>query len=252
LFTEKIELEQIKETEGRRAILKALYGSDNYNLKTPESDKDYKLFTVPSFNDLYDNKIFLKSVITPEEDMQIADIRKLPTYLFKSNINWIEILYSKEIICHPDLKEIFDMREKVVAMNIQHLYYACLGDHFTKMSRLHHPTESTAYLMAKYKYNTKEALYAYRALDFIQRFYAHDFKEFDKVIRYEDGVDRDFMLGIKHGAFSEEQFMVMMEEKLANTRPLEGEYKKFNPDVETKDKLESIIKEFVRNNMTLK
>ena len=41
---------------GRKIAMKAFVGSHNYNLDTPESDKDYKYFVLPTFGDLYDGK----------------------------------------------------------------------------------------------------------------------------------------------------------------------------------------------------
>ena len=36
-------------------MLKFLVGSHNYNLNTEESDKDWKVFLYPSFDNLYNN-----------------------------------------------------------------------------------------------------------------------------------------------------------------------------------------------------
>ena len=37
----------------RQWLIKALVGSHNYNLNTETSDKDYKVFVLPTFNELY-------------------------------------------------------------------------------------------------------------------------------------------------------------------------------------------------------
>ena len=46
----------------RVPVLKALVGSHNYNLNTPESDKDYKLFVLPTFDDLYSREDYTASI----------------------------------------------------------------------------------------------------------------------------------------------------------------------------------------------
>ena len=48
---------------GRNVAFKALVGSHNYNLNTSDSDKDYKLFVIPTLDDLYFNKSFLTLIV---------------------------------------------------------------------------------------------------------------------------------------------------------------------------------------------
>ena len=36
-----------------REVARVLYGSQNYGLDTPESDRDYKVLMCPEFDDLY-------------------------------------------------------------------------------------------------------------------------------------------------------------------------------------------------------
>lgn len=63
--------------QDRTPILKALVGSHNYNLNTPESDKDYKLFVLPTFDDLYLKRDYNTSIDSKEEDIVIYDLRRL-------------------------------------------------------------------------------------------------------------------------------------------------------------------------------
>ena len=42
----------------RKVVFKALVGSHNYNLNDETSDKDYKYFVLPTFDDLYTGKMF--------------------------------------------------------------------------------------------------------------------------------------------------------------------------------------------------
>ena len=66
--------------------LKALVGSHNYNLNTPSSDKDYKYFVYPTWDDLYDGKKYHKEVVTETEDYTVHDIRQLPMLIWKANL----------------------------------------------------------------------------------------------------------------------------------------------------------------------
>ena len=84
-------------TNNRVSVLKALVGSHNYSLNTPESDKDYKLFVLPTFDDLYSREDYTVNINSKEEDIVVYDIRKLSSLFFKANVNYIEVLYSKEL-----------------------------------------------------------------------------------------------------------------------------------------------------------
>ena len=83
---------------GRKELFRALVGSHNYN-NTPESDKDYKIFIAPTFDDLYFNKQFSNSIIGETEDYDIHDIRKVSHLWWKANVNFIEVLFSKIFNC---------------------------------------------------------------------------------------------------------------------------------------------------------
>ncbi len=89
----------------RKIVLKALVGSHNYNLATgvsvhsdtgiafPASDKDYKVFILPTFEDLYNGEMYSEQIIGEKVDWDIHDIRKLSSILFKANINPINTMY---------------------------------------------------------------------------------------------------------------------------------------------------------------
>ena len=56
-----------------------IVGSHNYNLTTENSDKDYKLFILPEFEDLYSGNLFsTPNVVSSTMDYDIHDIRQLP------------------------------------------------------------------------------------------------------------------------------------------------------------------------------
>lgn len=88
---------------GRKEIFRALVGSHNYNMNTPESDKDYKIFVAPTFNDLYFNKSYSNFIIGETEDYDIHDVRKLSNLLWKSNVNFMEVLFSEDIVINENV-----------------------------------------------------------------------------------------------------------------------------------------------------
>lgn len=76
-----------------------LYGSQNYLLSTPESDRDYKIIVTPNFDELYLKKD-LNGAAVPfgdPEHYSCMDVRVFANNLAKGNPNAIEMLFSTEI-----------------------------------------------------------------------------------------------------------------------------------------------------------
>lgn len=232
-----------------KIVFKALVGSHNYNLNTPESDKDYKVFVVPTFEDLYYREMFSELIITEKEDNDIHDIRKLPLLFFKANVNFLETLFSKEIIVEdecPEINEILSLKKEIAKMNLPHLYDACHGMHINKMKTLNAGSKRIHPLIDKYGYNTKQALHAYRILNFIERFEATNFEDFESAMRYEH-VDLEFMLDIKNGFFTEETFRNFVQHYHdATFVHLKEKYYSQPVDHELRDHIENLIMKMVR------
>lgn len=249
--------------EGRKVVLKALTGSYNYNLNDETSDKDYKYFVLPTFDDLYYNKMYSKSEQSPTLDYSVHDIRKLPELFWKANLNFLEILYSKKLDIFPSIDpygdssnndldslalagEIFSMREEIVTMNLPYLYNSCKGMYFEKMKRLEQGTQTTQILVDKYGYDTKQALHAYRVLDFCISISQGEF--FENALVY-DGGKRSFILDIKHGEYTLTAFKDLMEYHKSVFDKVEPWFKEQKPNEETKAKVDLLVKELVRRNI---
>ncbi|WP_090739379.1 DNA polymerase beta superfamily protein [Paenibacillus sp. Mc5Re-14] len=232
----------------RSILVKALVGSHNYNLATPESDKDYKIFTMPTFDDLYRGKMYSKADVGLEFDFDVHDIRKMVALFWKANINFLEVLYSKENhIYDKNIKEIYNLRKDIVRMNLPYLYNACRGMHFEKMKRLDNPTEGTAHLIEKYGYNTKEALHAYRVLDFITRFAYTDFEDFEWAMTYDENL-RERMLEIKNGEYPKVTFQMLIRQKMSQFEKFDQAYYSQKPNEELKQHIDLIIYNMIKEN----
>lgn len=233
----------------RKVLVKALVGSHNYNLATETSDKDYKVFTAPTFEELYKMKRYSKQIITPTEDLDIHDVRKLNELFFKSNINFLEILASKDLYIandSPELKQIFGMKKEIFKINLPYFFNACKGMHLNKMSLLRKGTEGTQHLVDKFGYDTKQALHAYRVLRVIVDFAQTEFEDFESSIWYE-GEDLEFMLDIKNGVFGLDVFENFIQHYYhAIFLQLEGTYKSFQPNTKLKEELEELVMQLVK------
>lgn len=194
--------------ENRNVVLKALVGSHNYNLNTEESDMDYKVYVTPTFEELYNNKRFQKSIVkhTDGNDYDIHDIRKLPELLFKSNLNYLETFFSKDIFLgSKEMQDLYDLRNDIFNINLPTLFKSCGGTFLQKMKLLPKGTEGTQHLVDMFGYDTKQAQHAYRNLNFCVRYAETDFKDVERALRYT-GEDLEFMMTIKGGEFLQDNF----------------------------------------------
>lgn len=194
--------------ENRNVVLKALVGSHNYNLNTLESDMDYKVYVTPTFEELYNNKRYQKSIVkhTDGNDYDIHDIRKLPDLIFKSNLNYLETFYSKDVFINAyEISQMFRFREDIFNINLPQLFKSCGGTFLQKMKLLLKGTEGTQHLVEIFGYDTKQAQHAYRNLNFCVRYAETDFTDVEYALRYT-GEDLEFMMSIKNGDFTHDNF----------------------------------------------
>lgn len=234
---------------GRKPLLKALVGSHNYNLNVPESDKDYKIFVAPSFDDLYTAKTFANNKVSDTVDYDVHDIRKLTHLFFKANVNYLEVLYSTEleILVDPTepeykyLKTLIDNREAICKMNMKYLYEACVGMHMQRKGHVN---------ILKQHLAGKEAMTAYRILDFLLRYknaiesnVDHPFKV---AMRYSDE-EREKLLNMRRGVYSHEQLLSILDAKLKIVESSCKEYyKSKEPREGTKNFVDNQVKQMIK------
>lgn len=187
----------------RPVAIKALVGSWAGNLQTPTSDKDWKYFVTPTFDDLYSGKMFSSANVSETVDYDCHDIRQLGNLLWKSNINFIVTLFSPEYECNPKLQWIFDNADRYADMNLPAFYGSTMGMHSEKMSKLLQPTGNTQILVDKFGYDTKQATHALRCLLVLQRI-AEGMSMREAL--WFNGNMRQHLLDVKAGSYSLEDF----------------------------------------------
>lgn len=131
---------------GYDTAIQALVGSCNYHMDIKDSDKDYKYFVWPGWDDIYSGNYINKTCISNNIDYTIQDIRKLPKFLFKSNINFLEVLFSSEAWCAPELQWLYDKREDIARINLNYLKNSCIGMSIEKYKRLHKYNDNTQWM----------------------------------------------------------------------------------------------------------
>ncbi|WP_157801001.1 DNA polymerase beta superfamily protein [Bacillus solitudinis] len=234
----------------RHIAFNALVGSENYNLSTSESDKDYKLFVWPSFYDLYNSNIYTESKVGETIDEEYHDIRKLVNLFWKSNVNFVEVLFSTDISINRDawmslyVKRILAMKKDISTMNLPYLYKACRGMYESKSKYIAKGNKGTYSLVEQFGYDSKSAMHAYRILDFIERFAKNEFTDFYTAMQYDDK-GREFMLSVKHGEFTREEYAALIENKMVTFKKLESVYLGQSIREDVKQELGAILYQFV-------
>ena len=234
-----------------------LFRSQNYNLNVAESDTDWKVFILPTFDDLYSGTEYQNTVISKKEDFEIHDIRKLNYLLWKANVNFIEVLFSKKIIINDKLdsksislvNDIFNIKDDLAKLNLPYLYGACIGMSINKIKLLDKPSLGNEDAFKEYGFDTKNALHSFRILDFLERFEKGEFNNFQDAIRYNDN-DRELILKVRKGYWSKDEIISMVTLKrdlLENT--VKDKYLKATPNEDLNNKLLGIIKDIVKLNI---
>ena len=234
--------------EGRKIVLKSMVGSWASHLNTSESDKDWKYFVTPTFDDLYTGKMFATASVSSTFDYDVHDIRQLGNLLWKANINFIAVLFGFEHSCDPELRWIFDHAEDLAIMNLPYFYNATMGMHREKMSKLSKGTSNTQVLVDTYGYDTKQACHAMRCLYVLERYMHCGNMRF--ALWFENGWYRDTLINIKRGWLSLDEFNSCVDAWHVDFDAVTNEwYKSHSAKEYVKNELDSRIKDFIRKNL---
>lgn len=102
-----------------------LYGSQNYNLDTKESDVDTHAIILPSFEEMCLEKNWLSEEyhLPGNEHLVVKDIRECAKQMLKQNINVLEILFTEYKWVNPKYEELFNIyfinnRETIARYNV--------------------------------------------------------------------------------------------------------------------------------------
>lgn len=201
-----------------RSLYKAAVGSKNYNLNIPGSDDDYKLFVVPTFDDLYKAEYISKSVVSEETDVNIVDIRLFPELMKKSNVNFSEVLFSENVpLCRDEFVPFLQKREEIARMNLPYLFNACVGMSHQRISKIVDKTTG--------EFSPKNAYQSVRILDFLRRYRENRFEFFGQAMRYQPNEPmHNTILDIRFGKMSKDECIELHKELLAEVHSWKEDY----------------------------
>ena len=188
-----------KENGNPKVVFTALVGSENYGLNDVTSDKDYKVFVLPTLENIYLGEKCGTSFNGEKCDIDVYDVRNLESLIFKSNPSFIEVLFSEDLYVNEEISDsmknvvdqILGMKYKLSRTNLVYLYQSSMGTFASRMKGLDKVTGNTEQLVNTHGYNTKQAMQAYRILDLLDRFFKNEFKDFKSAIYYSDVNERE-------------------------------------------------------------
>ena len=145
-----------------------LYGSQNYDLATENSDVDTKAIIIPTLKELLTNKrAFVKELSLPNgEKCVVMDICHLIENFKKQNINYIEILFTKYDWINPLYKEdwakflkikrdiaYYDQNRAILSMSHQAIHTLSQEKTNKKIAQAMHLRDFIKQYMQLYPYN---------------------------------------------------------------------------------------------------
>lgn len=156
------------EAKGHIVHYVAVYGSQNYNLDTDESDVDYKAIIIPTLDQIIANSKPLSTSYEFEGGLiDCKDIRAYVESAVKCNINFIEILNTDLYVGDKTIRKFFlPLQEQLGQLFLK----ACYGMMLEKVEALRHPYPSTISKIEKFGYDPKQLHHILRLKILMQRF----------------------------------------------------------------------------------
>ena len=172
-----------------------LYGSQNYNLATENSDVDTVAIIIPTFSDLCLRSPISKELNIDGEHCNVKDIREYMKMIRKQNINFTETLFTEYCWVNPKYKTIWDLFTSQKNNLVQ-------IDPDRAIISAYHQAENTFKQLLNFEDNDivhdcKKFVNTYRLIDFCYKFY--NGKDFLSCIQ-QTGKNRERLLKIKAGS----------------------------------------------------
>lgn len=235
----------------RRVVAVFTGGSHMRNLNDEQSDVDKKYFVLPTFEDLYDSKVYAKQSTSETLDEDVQDVRRLETLFYKSNPAYVDLLFSPEIqtFGHGQMNEIVTMRDDIASMNLSNFYSASMGMVQRNVNDLQNPTsEKVAKLIERHAYNPKKAMMAAHLCMALVKYHELGYKDYKKAIWYE-GEQREFMMNLKRGKFTFDEAKQIIAAVEKQAKALKDDYKSKELNHDVNNKLQILLRDMVYDSM---
>ena len=165
--------------QGYNVIFVGLYGSQNYNMQTENSDYDFKAIVVPTLDDIIRNKQPTSKTIDCHDifngQVDVKDIRWMVNEWKKGAVNFMEILFTACIYINSNFSEMnwfIKHREEIAHANNESTLKAMIGMITNKLNNLYKQLPCQIAEIEQYGYSGKQLCHALRLNNMIK--YYHD------------------------------------------------------------------------------
>lgn len=168
----------------REVVFVAQVGSLNYNLQTEDSDEDYEVYLLPTFNSYYNRQEVSVDTYVDGVDVKFKEVGLLANQLVKSNPNFLQLLFSKNVVyCAPELFWMFEQREELASANTPRLYDSLFGMAKNGESRVLGSRKKDAL-------NGKALVQMSRTVHLVHRYVDTEFKDYETSLYLPDRLRR--------------------------------------------------------------
>lgn len=212
-------------------------GSMNYGLMDKESDVDSKILVIPSLEDVVLNRKPVSHTLEMpdnQEHVDCKDVREYFKIFRKSNINFVEILFTDYFIVNNKYYDLWNrLRENAEGLARINPYAAvsCMkGMASEKRHALCHEYPSRMPWIEKFGYDPKQLSHLARINYFI-KWYVEG-KLYKDCIRFKNNYIRDSLLECKRNGWglSKEQAEAKADEFMENIIEIADDFRKDHPN----------------------
>lgn len=202
----------------------ALYGSQNYELDTKNSDLDFKVVIFPNLSDLLRGNFISKVYDYTYGQMDVKSINNMITMWKKQNPAYLEIIDTKFIWVNPIYQDYFNKIKslKIYTLNYDLQIKAIKGMFFQKEKALTHEFPGTKDKIDKYGYDPKQLHHMLRLKDLL--FYVVNNLKVGKEVNINDFSykdTKDFLIEVKEGKFSLDEALELSKKLNKEIKELE-------------------------------
>ena len=205
-----------------REEMKFLVGSQNFGLDNKDSDKDYMEFVYPDVYQLCRPIPKTKEVKGVDGSFtKVIDIRSLPSLFYKSNLDTLQLLYSKESTDNWLKDYLSFYEEELSTINLPRLYKSIMGSNKSRWKNK--TSKNLAHIIFGYVTLMMFHEYGFKNLRLL---FEHDNREIYQNIRAE----KDFEYWVSQARDFENRCLKLEEDYMSQS-PNEEFMKKLEEDI---------------------
>ena len=186
-----------------------LYGSQNYNIHTEDSDIDTKAIYIPTLDEIAAGVAPISKELPygdKGEHIEVKDIRLMCQMWKKQNMNFLEILYTKFFVLNPKYADIFNQtfilyRSNISAYNVHQMIQSTIGQIKSTMKQAMAETTDPAAV-------GKKIANCFRLCFFCNDFLENNLTHYQDAMYISDEGTRQTLLHLKRQSFFERETIV--------------------------------------------